>query len=699
MLTLGQIGLWFGFGASLLTVILAFAGHVQTKSSGGRSIAQYTYYASFASMLGFSLATITLIIAFFTRNFEIYYVASNHSTDVSSLAWLYDLSGVWAGREGSLLFWTWLMSLFSGYIAWKGLGEDDELHSLSLGVFNIVIFLFTAVMVFAEVNNPFIATPLEYLVNGQLVGVASSWGMNPLLQHWAMILHPPTLFIGYAGLTVPFAYAMATLISNNTSDRWIKLSDRITLFSWLFLGAGIGLGSVWAYVVLGWGGYWGWDPVENASVLPWFVGVAMIHSFTMYRRRDGFKRWAIMTSSITFAMVVLGTFITRSGLVQSVHAFAPDNISTWLFLSIIFGAMLAGAIGLLIRWKEFAGNDDFDSLTGREAGYYFNNVIMTVASFIIAYMTVSSALPNWMPFGGQSLGATAYEMVARPVGIFYIAILAFCPLLSWGKTDGASFWKKAKWPLVGAVVLFALLIAEYVITLRPVYEFMVAQGGEPARKFLAFGPQAVYDIITLVGFLIASWLVATTVALFVRGIRARMVNTSDSFGQAFAAVFFKARTQSGGYLSHLAMGIIVIGLIGSGMYVRDVSYFIPETQGAKIEVSNYELIVNNVEEETLKNGDVNRVVTFDVEKDNKKLGQVKPSMTIFAHNGQNRLNAVVLSEPLRDIFVVYQGTQGDQMSINVKINPLIWLVWSGFILLLVGTALASWPKKQTLKAA
>lgn len=698
MLTLGQFGLGLGFIASIAAVIMAFVGHAQ-RGSGNRAIAKATYYASFISMLGFSVASIIMIVAFFTKNFSIYYVASNHSTDVSSLAWLYDLSGIWAGREGSLLFWTWLMTLFAGYISWKGLGEDKELTSLSLGIFNIIIALFAASMIFADVNNPFIATPAQYLVDGQLVGAASSWGMNPLLQHWAMILHPPTLFIGYAGLAVPFAFAMGTLILNDTSDSWIRDTDRITLFSWLFLGIGIGLGSVWAYVVLGWGGYWAWDPVENASVLPWFVGVAMIHSFTMYRRRGAFKRWAIMTSAITFAMVVLGTFITRSGLVQSVHAFAPDNLSTWLFLSIILGALLAGAIGLAIRWKDFAGNDDFESLTSREAGYYFNNVIMTVASFIIAYMTVSSALPAWMPFGGQSLGATAYEMIARPVGILYLFILGVCPLLSWGKTSKEDFVRKFKWPSVVALIMFALLMAEYVITLRPVYQDMVALGGDPAREFLAFGPQWVYDIMTILAFAISSWLISAQAALFIRGVRARMQNAGDNVGQALAAVFLKARTQSGGYLSHIAMGIIVIGLVGSAMYVRDVSFNVPTTPGSEFSVSNYRLVLTGTEQNTLSNGDVDNVVNFDVYRDGKKIGAVQPSQTTFARQGQTRLNAVVLSEPLRDIFVVYQGTQGSEMSINVKINPLIWFVWAGFGILMGGTLLASWPKKKALRGA
>lgn len=700
MLVLGQVGLATGLVASMAAVAALLFGKSAGKDGVGAS--RLGYYLTFASMIGITISTLVLTVAFFTKDYSITYVASNHATDSSSLAWLYTLSGLWAGREGSLLFWAWLLTLFSTYVAFRGIGEDDSLTHMAVMVLNVVTALFTIAMIFSEPNNPFIATPAEFLVNGQLVGQAASWGMNPLLQHWAMILHPPTLFIGYAGLTVGFAFAMASLIVNDATARWIDLSDRITIFSWLFLGAGIGLGSVWAYVVLGWGGYWAWDPVENASILPWFVGVAMIHSFTMYRRRNAFKRWAIMLSALTFSMVILGTFITRSGIVQSVHAFAPDELSLWLFLAMIIGSVVAALVGLSIRWQSYQGADEFESLTSREAAYYFNNVLMTVASLLIAYMTVASALPTWLPFGGQSLGAIAYELIARPVGILYLFILAVCPILSWTKTEGRDFLQRAVWPTVGALVVFALLLWEWVVVLRPTYADMVALGGEPARKFLAFGPQIIYDLTAVIGLFVASFVVVNTLALFVTGVMGRMKATGENPFVAFVNVLFKARSQSGGYLSHIAMGIIVIGLIGSSMYVRDISKNIPMKAGETVEISNYSLIYTAYEDKTLPNGDIDSVAHFDVKRDGKPIGTMDTSMTSFAVQGQTRLNAQVLGEPLRDIFVVFQGISGEsgseQISLNVKINPLIRFVWFGFGLLLVGTALATWPRKKAYAA-
>ncbi|MBK5211485.1 MAG: cytochrome c biogenesis protein CcsA [Coriobacteriia bacterium] len=696
MLTLGQIGLGLALVATVLAAVFFLFGHLQKGAD--KSLSRIGYYLTFAGVAGLTISVVIITVSFFTKDYSISYVATQHTTDASSLAWLYKLAGLWAGREGSLLFWTWLMSLFAGYVAWKSVATEDELGNMALMIINTIIALFTVAMIFSTPNNPFVATPAQYLSNGMLVGAAAQWGMSPLLQHWAMILHPPALFIGYAGLTVPFAFAMSTLIINDSSDRWIRWSDRITIFSWLFLGIGIGLGAIWAYVVLGWGGYWGWDPVENASILPWFIGVAMIHSFTMYRRKGGFKRWAIMSTAITFAMVVLGTFITRSGIVQSVHAFAPDNLSLWLFLFIIVGSIAAGVIGLAVRWKEFAGADDFDSLTGREAAYYFNNVLMLVASVVIAYMTVASALPKWLPFGGQSLGAVAYDLIARPVGILYLVLMALCPALSWALTDGATFWKRIKWPLVATLVMFGLLVTEWLVNLRPVYADMVALGGDTAKGFTSFGPQIVYDILTLLGFFFASFVICNTVALFVRGVKARMGGRGEGVGTALGAVFFKARSQSGGYLAHIAIGIIVIGLIGSSMYVRDVNSTIQAKVGETVQVSNYAFTYTGSKEVTKSNGDVDKKVYLTVKKDGKQIGVVTPSLTMFAAQGQSRLNAVVLTGPLRDIFVVFQGDVNGTLSLDVKINPLIWFVWIGFILLLIGAGLAAWPKRKAITA-
>jgi len=691
MVVLGQLFLGLAFLASLIAIGALLWGRSLGEKQG-EQITNAGYLATFAAMGSYTVSVTILTAAFFQKNFQFQYVAENHSTDVSSLAWLYSLSGLWAGREGSLLFWAWLLALFAAWIAYRRMEITDDLSNMGLMVTNVILALFGAAMLFSEPNNPFKTSPAEWLgPNGELLTQSA---MNPLLQHWAMILHPPTLFIGYAGLTIPFAFAIAALITGDFSKKWVEIVDRITVFSWLFLGAGIGLGSVWAYVVLGWGGYWAWDPVENASLLPWLTGVGLIHSFTIYRRRNGFKRWAISMSAFTFALVILGTFITRSGIVQSVHAFQKDPVSLVLFLSMILGSLIAAGIGIYLRWDKLEGNDEFESLTAKEAAYYFNNVIMLVAALLVAYMTVSSALPTWLPYGGQSISAVSYDLLGRPVGVLYLLILAVCPILAWGKTDAATFWRRVKWPLVGAAGIFALLVAEFVLSLRPIYDFMIKQGGEGDDKFLAFGPAFVYDTIAILGFIAASLVIATTFYLFIDGARKRAAAKGEGFGSSLWWIITKARTQSGGYLAHIGMGIIMIGLVGSAMYVQDVRVNVPEKPGSSFQVSDYTFTYQGTNQRELPNGDVEMAATFAVKRGNTELGTVSPGRTAFARQGQTRLNASVQFEPLRDIFVVWEGTEEGVLQMNVKVNPLIWFAWGGFIILMIGTTLAAWPKQQ-----
>ena len=697
MVTLGSVML----GLALISALVSIGSLLWGNSLGpkqGESITNVGYLATFAAMAALTVAVLVMVIAFFRPDYSFYYVAQNHSTDVSSLAWLYKLSGLWAGREGSFLFWAWVLSLFAAWVAYKRLEFTDALSNMGLMVTNIVLTLFTAGMMFSEPNNPFKMTPPSLIdpATGKLLGEATAWGMNPLLQHWAMIIHPPTLFIGYAGLTIPFAFAIAALIVNDSSKKWVEIVDRITIFSWLFLGIGIGLGAIWAYVVLGWGGYWAWDPVENASLLPWLTGVGLLHSFTVYRRRDGFKRWAIMLAAFTFALVILGTFITRSGIVQSVHAFEADPVSLWLFLGMICGSLLAAGVGLLMRYQDFAGNDEFESLTSKEAAYYFNNVIMLVAGVLVAYLTITSALPAWLPFGGKSIPATTFDSVARPVGILYLLILAVCPMLSWRGTDGATFWKRMKWPLVGAVVLSGLLLIDYFSTLRPIYNQMVtlaAAGNEAGIKIASAGPSWYYNGLAVFGLVVAALLISTQVWLFIDGARKRASAKGENFFAALGGIFINARTQSGGYLTHIGMGIILIGLVGSAMFVLDQTYTVQATPGTTFQASDYTFTYQGEKDEPLANGNRKSMVVLAVSRNGKQIGVITPGQTEFAAQQQTRLDARVLSEPLRDIFVVYQGLQNNQLTINVKINPLIWFSWGGFIIMLLGTTLAMWPKK------
>jgi cytochrome c-type biogenesis protein CcmF len=517
--------------------------------------------------------------------------------------------------------------------------------------------------------------------------------MNPLLQTWAMVLHPPTLFIGYAGLTVPFAFALAALITGDTSKQWVVLSDRITVFSWLLLGVGIGLGSVWAYYELAFGGYWAWDPVENASLLPWLTGVGLLHSMTVYRRRDAFKGWAFMMAAVTFVFVLLGTFITRSGIVQSVHAFNEDPLSFWLFLIMMIGSLAAMSIGVAIRRSQVSSEaDGFEHILSKEGSYYFNNVIMLISGVLVAYMTMASAFPTWMPLGGQSIKAPAYDALARPLGIFYILVMTICPVLSWGGGDRKKLWERAKMPVFIGTALAAVFVAIFIVFMLPFY---TPDSNDPTWW---------HHFVAITGVVTAGYAIGLPVWLFIDGARKRAAATGTSAGAAFIWILTRARTQSGGYLTHLGMGIILLGLVGSTMFVTTHQAAIPQKAGASYEAEGYTFSYVSLAESQENvpkggtEGDTVYTLNLDVSKNGRKVGTASPRMAFpqqLAQKGQSTQHVDIMFEPMKDVFLSFSGVdQANNANLTIKFFPLQWWVWFGFLVITLGTGLASWPKKR-----
>ena len=737
MSTFGLIGLVVAFAGVAVSIVCLLAGQVLRRAGRADSAETFSWGGCVAALLSCFALTVCcgiLVYCFLTGDMTIEYVLENHSSAEGVLGTLYRFSGLWAGREGSLLFWAWLISVFNAVVAVRAMRKNEAMDYMALLVSQLVLAAFTGVLLFSEDNMPFITTP-EYYFNsdGSLTAEASVLGMNSLLEHWAQAIHPPTLFIGYAGLTIPFAYAIAALIVNDASAAWVRRASRFAMFSWLFLGIGIGLGSIWAYVVLGWGGYWGWDPVENASLLSWMVALALVHSLTVYRQRGAFKRWSVMCACLAFTFAVVGTFITRSGIVQSVHAFAGDPVSLYLFGTLIVASVLMGIVGLIIRWKSFGQGDAIESLVSKDAAYYFNNVIMIVFTLLLLYLTVSSALPSFLPFGGQSLSAGTYNAVARPLGIVYCFIIAVCPLLAWGKTAGRSFLKQAKVPAIFAVVLFAVLIAYFVTTLYPVYEnilisgaaaggyegssvfeahaFILANAGtvsSDAYGLASEGPVWYYNGLAVVGFAVAALLFFNTLFMIGRAVRARSKTSGKNPVASFFSLMVKNSSRIGGYIAHLAMSIILVGLIGSSMYVNETVQYVEFDEeantGGSFTVDDYELRYTDSSVDPINNGeDYLYTVQFDVYDANNGtyLGHVAPSVQLDAATMQQKLNASVLGFPTEDLFVVYRGVNedGTALAMDVRVNPLISFTWVGFGLLMAGTAIALLGRRRDLKDA
>ncbi|MBP5313943.1 MAG: cytochrome c biogenesis protein CcsA, partial [Eggerthellaceae bacterium] len=582
MSTIGLLGLFLAFASIGVSIICLAVGQIIYASEAGKekprasrltlgeTFAWTGRVASAAACLALTVCCGVLVYCFFSGDTSLNYVVTERSSATGNLAWLFKLAGLWAGREGSLLFWAWLISVFNVIVAFRGIKQIKPLDNMALMVSQIVLAAFVGILLFSETNTPFAVTPAQYFdADGNLQGAATLWGMNAILEHWAMAIHPPTLFVGYAGLTVPFAYAIAALIVNDSSKAWVERVTRYTIFSWIMLTIGIGLGAIWAYGVLGWGGYWGWDPVENASLLSWLIALALMHSFTVYRQRGAFKRWSVMGACVAFAYVILGTFITRSGVVNSVHAFAGDSVSLALFLALTIAAVLAGIVGLIYRRKSFAADtstDDVEHVASKDAAYYFNNVILFVFSVILAYMTLSSALPAWLPFGGESLSVSSYNALARPLGIIYVGILALAPLLAWGKTDKKEFARRIKLPAICAVVIFAGLMVYFFMYLLPGYNEIIAAGGSIAEELLLNGSPVYYAILSVLGFAVASLLCCTALFMLGRAISNYAKTRHENLFKGFLAQFKGYASSFGGGISHLGIALVLIGLIGSSMY-------------------------------------------------------------------------------------------------------------------------------------
>ena len=707
MSTYGLIGLLIAFAGVGVSLVCLALGHLFAKKKAdlAETLSWSGHIAAILTTLSLSFCCGLLIFCFMTGDISIQYVLQNRSDASGALGILYKLSGLWGGREGSLLFWAWLISIFNLIIALRNLNKQEKLDSAALFVAQLVLSAFVGVLLFSESNMPFTTLPAMYIgEQGQLVGAAKMWGMNAMLEHWAMAIHPPTLFIGYAGMTVPFAYAVAALIVNDSSQAWVEKCTRITMFSWLFLGIGIGLGAIWAYVVLGWGGYWGWDPVENASLLPWLVGVGLIHSFTVYRKRGAFKRWSILCACISFTFVILGTFITRSGIVQSVHAFEGDMVSLVLFLALIVVSMLIGIVGIIIRWKSFAaegeGGDDFESFSSKDVAYYITNLVVMLAAILLAYLTISSALPSWMPLGGYTFSAGNYNAIARPLSILFLLLMALCPLLAWGKTQGKQFLKNARVPGLFSLLLFAGLMLYYFMYLQPSYDATIASGGSAAEGLLEQGSTWYYQGLSIAGLLAASLLFFNSLFMLARLVRAYANKHKRNY---FVALWGSCRNNAsmfGGYLAHLSMAIILLGLIGSSMYTTEKIGYVAydeekDVASESFVIKDYKLEYKESEIVQDENkADIFYTVRFDVYKNDAFLGTVAPSVQLDQKTQQQQLHAGVISLPYEDLFVVYRGVDEEgAFSLDVRVNPLILCVWGGFGLLMFGVILSTFGKR------
>src|ERR1700687_2761630 len=524
MAQIGSFALLFALVCSAYCVVAGVIAIV-SKKAFAMPLGETARRAGIATFALVFLAAVLLVVAAFENNFSIAYIFHHSNRD---LAAPYKFATLWSGQEGSLLFWALLLSAYGLVLRLR--------YKTDVRLFACASVIIAAVQVFFLLLLTFAARPFA-VMQGSLP--ADGNGLNPLLQYPEMVIHPPMLYLGYVGFTVPFAFALGALAMKYPGDKWIHITRRWTMVTWGLLTCGITLGAHWAYYVLGWGGYWGWDPVENASLLPWLTGTAFLHSVMMQEKRGMLKTWNMWLIFSTFMLSIFGTFLTRSGVVSSVHAFAQSSIGDWFvgFFVIIFATCLF----FYVKNRSYLRTEHkLESLVSRESSFLFNNLLLLVACFTVLWGTLFPVLSEWVQGTKVTVGPPFFNRVNVPVALLLLLLTAVGPLLAWRRTSVDSLKRNFLWPAIGALATGVLLLA---------------LGMKPWKDVSYF-----YSLMTI---MLSALVALTVISEFVRGGRVIGRHTGQNLFASMVQLAHRNTRRYGGYIVHFGVVVIFIGMAGS----------------------------------------------------------------------------------------------------------------------------------------
>ncbi len=670
---IAEIGLTALFAAFVAALYAVAAGVY-----GGRTHAEgWVRSARNAALITLPLLLLSagmLLIGLINGHYQISYVWS--VTDPSTPLF-YRITALWGSQQGSILFWSLLMSLFAAGAVVFNWRSHRRLMPYVIAYMMATLAFFLALSLFFE--NPFerfwimpnnevvqtVLMPANAVPPSAARLAETSNGLNPLLRHFGMIIHPPMLYLGFVGFVIPFAFAMAALASGDLSTNWINATRRWALVAWLFLGLGLILGGRWAYDVLGWGGYWGWDPVENAAFLPWLIGTAFLHSVMIQQKRGMLKVWNMFLVIGTFSAVIFGTFATRSGLIDSVHSFARSEIGFPMFL--FWAGITIVSVGLILwRWNrgELKDERQFTHLFSRESLFVLNNVI-----FIALFLTIF-----WGSFGAPviselfmntsiTLGTSYFMQVTPPLFAALYVLMGIAPLSAWGATSLRRLGRALVVPLLLTAAFLALMFVNGMRT-------PVALVG--------------YGIVSLAGF----------VALYeiYRGAAARRRSLGESWPRAVTALFGRNRRRYGGYVVHLGITVIGIGVIGSTLFQQETQRTI--ALGETLSIADYQLRYDGFTEAVADDGRLMQITDVTVIRNGQEITQLRPRIDRYPQQPMTIAGAHSTVE--NDFYVLlvdWEPVNHTTATFKVYINPLVNLVWWGGLILIVGTVIAAWPSE------
>ena len=495
------------------------------------------------------------------------------------------------------------------------------------------------------------------------------FGLNPLLQYPEMVIHPPMLYLGYVGFSVPFAFALGALMMRYPGEKWIHITRRWTMVTWLFLTCGIFLGAHWAYSVLGWGGYWGWDPVENASLMPWLTGTAFLHSVMMQEKRGMMKSWNVWLIFSTFLLTILGTLLTRSGIVSSVHAFAQSAIGGWFygFILIVF------AVCLFTFFKQrdhLKSENRLESLVSRESSFLFNNLILLAACFTVLWGTLFPVLSEYVQGTKVTMGAPFYNRVNLPIGLFLLFLTGIGPLLAWRSTSLRSIRRNFILPSIAMGVALVVLVA---VGVRP----------------WAAGDDWQSTLFSLVTFTLAAGVITAIGAEFLRGASVVATQTGKNLLASTVLLVRRNTRRYGGYIVHFGIVVMFIGIAGGAF---NQSHEQEMGTGDAITLGPYRLVCETYTQDSNKNFDTEYAL-LNVFKGGKKITQLAPERRFYQASQTPSTMVALHSTLASDLYVIYEGRNPDtdRPIIKAFLNPLMNWIWIGVLIVVMGTFLALVP--------
>jgi len=582
-----------------------------------------------------------LAYSFAIDDFSILYVSQNSN---SLLPVIFKLSAVWGGHEGSLLLWVLILCGWASAVALKGKSLPEDIRALVLATLGMVTTGFLAFLLFT--SSPFIRLLPDMPKEGA--------DLNPLLQDVGLIIHPPMLYMGYVGFSVAFAFAIAALISGNLNSSWARWARPWTSVSWAFLTLGIGLGSWWAYYELGWGGWWFWDPVENASFMPWLAGTALIHSLAVTEKRGVFKSWTVLLAIFTFSLSLLGTFLVRSGVLTSVHAFAADP-TRGVFILVLLFLFVGGSLLLYAMRAADVKSDVSFGLTGREAGLLINNIVLVTLSLTVLLGTLFPLLFDALDMGKISVGAPYFNSMFSPIALFLMLVMAVGPLLRWNRTKLDTLLKQLVLPLVLSIILTGVTLI-----------------------------WQTFEWITMVSLFVAYW-----VMLLV------LIDWFAKLGNSSAGWLQKARRLPRNYycmlIAHLGMAVCLIGILF--VSVQSQEEMVRMAQNDSVTLSGYEFVFNGVSQVKGPNYVANRA-NISVFQNGRQVASMTPEKRVYQARTQMMTEASIDAGLFRDLYISL-GEQLDETTwgVRVHVKPFVRWIWLGGILMALGGFLSALDKR------